>query len=242
MTGARSILPRAPGVLADIPLELDADDILRFQGYRAGAQQATAAVLAIVDEALVLARELMEPRAVIGWAPVDREDDDALVAGSATLRIEGVRRDWGPVEYVAAAVGTIGEPIGRRIAELWESRELPLAMMLDSVASAAAERLASHLSDVICQEAQPLVVTHSISPGYGQWDLTGQRDLFQLCPAEAIGVRLNDACFMIPEKSVSLAVGAGPDARPDPHGSKCARCWMRDCSYRGALDRRRPRP
>jgi hypothetical protein len=47
-------------------------------------------------------------------------------------------------------------------------------------------------------------------------------------------VTLNEACVMTPGKSISLLVGAGPDARVDDYFSQCARCWMRECAYRRA--------
>jgi len=61
-----------------------------------------------------------------------------------------------------------------------------------------------------------------------------QKELFALCPGSAIGVRLNESCFMTPVKSVSLLAGAGVAARVDHYFSQCARCWMRDCAYRRA--------
>jgi len=81
-------------------------------------------------------------------------------------------------------------------------------------------------------------VTNRISPGYGTWDVAEQSQLFRLCPAAAAGVSLNDACFMRPAKSISLLVGAGPEARVDHYFSQCARCWMAECAYRRVPARR----
>ena len=108
--------------------------------------------------------------------------------------------------------------------------------MLDSVGSGSVESLAEHVNDRLCQEglARGLSVTNRISPGYARWELDEQRYLFALCPGDAIGVRLNAACVMTPTKSISLLVGAGPEARVDHYFSQCARCWMRDCAYRRA--------
>jgi hypothetical protein len=47
-------------------------------------------------------------------------------------------------------------------------------------------------------------------------------------------VRLNEACFMTPGKSISWLVGIGPAARVDHYFTQCRRCWMRDCAYRRA--------
>jgi hypothetical protein len=65
-----------------------------------------------------------------------------------------------------------------------------------------------------------------------------QAQLFRLCAGTPAGVSLNDACVMMPGKSISLLVGAGVAARVDHYFSQCARCWMRDCAYRRVPARR----
>jgi hypothetical protein len=225
-----------PSVLTDIALEIDPAEVLRFQGYKRDADLPSAEVRRLFDEALALGRALMEPRAVVRWLAVTRQDADLLDAGGVALRIPGIRQRWGAVEHVIAALCTIGDRLERRVAELWEARELPLASMLDSVGSGAVESLAEYVNDVLCQQgiARGLRVTNRISPGYGDWDVAQQRELFRLCPADTIAVGLNAACFMTPVKSISLLAGAGAAARVDHYFSQCARCWMRDCAYRRA--------
>jgi hypothetical protein len=228
----REVAPVA--VLADLPLAIDPDEVLRFQGYKRGLDVPPPDVLALFDEALAIGRDLMRPRAALRWADVRGQDAHRLETAEAVLAIPDVTRDWGPVESVCAAVCTIGDALERRVAELWEARELPLAIMLDSVGSGAVESLAEYLNDALCQEgiARGLRVTNRISPGYAGWDVRGQVDLFRLCPGDAVGVSLNEACVMLPGKSISLLVGAGPRARVDHYFSQCARCWMAGCAYR----------
>jgi hypothetical protein len=226
--------PTGPRVLSALPLAIDPDEVLRFQGYKKSVDRPGPEVLALFEEALALGRTLIAPRAVVRWLPVTRTGADTVEAGGVALTIPSVERLWGSIEWLAAAVCTIGDELERRAAELWGARELPLAAMLDSVGSGAVESLAEYVNDLFCQEAIPrgLAVTNRMSPGYGHWDVTQQRDLFRICPADAIGVTLNDACFMSPVKSISLLAAAGPHARVDHYFSQCARCWMRDCSYR----------
>src|SRR5437667_463230 len=171
----------------------DPDEVLRFQGYKRGADVPSREVRALFDEAMGLGRRLMEPRAVVRWAPVTRREDDTLEAGGVALTIPAIERAWGPVAELAAAVCTIGGSLERRSAELWEARELPLAVMLDSVGSGAVESLAEYVNDVLCQEGiqRGVEVPNRVRPGYGAWDVAQQRELFRLCPAEAIGVHLN---------------------------------------------------
>jgi len=223
-----------PRVLTSLPLAIDPDDVLRFQGYKKSGEPPGPEVRALFDEALTLGRGLVEPRAVICWLPVTAQGADTIDARGVVLTIPDVRSLWGPVDWIAAAVCTIGDGLETRVAELWAARELPLAAMLDSVGSGAVESLAEHVNDLLCQEAIPLglPVTNRVSPGYGRWDVSDQRALFALCPGEPIGVRLNEACFMAPVKSLSLLAGAGAGARVDHYFSQCARCWMAGCAYR----------
>jgi hypothetical protein len=233
-------LPAGVQVLADLPLAIDPDEVLRFQGYKRGVDVPSAGVRELFDEALATGTRLMTPRAVVRWLPVARRGPDTLEAVDVELTIPAIGARWGEVDHVAVAVCTIGDALERRVAELWEVRELPLASMLDSVGSGAVESLAEYVNDVLCQQglAAGLKVTNRISPGYGDWDVAEQERLFRLCAGTAAGITLNAACVMTPGKSISLLAGAGAAARTDHYFSQCARCWMRDCSYRRAPARR----
>jgi hypothetical protein len=221
-------------VLTTLPLAIDPDEVLRFQGYKKSVDTPGPEVLALFDEALALGRTLIAPRAVVRWLAVTGLGAHTIEVGGGVLTIPDVGRLWGPIEWVAAAVCTIGDGLERRAAELWEARELPLAAMLDSVGSGAVESLAEYVNDLLCQEAIPLglPVTNRVSPGYGHWDVSQQKALFAVCPGDAIGVSLNDACFMSPVKSISLLAAAGARAKVDHYFSQCARCWMPACAYR----------
>jgi cobalamin-dependent methionine synthase I len=238
VTAARR--PLEPQILSDIRLAIDPDEILRFQGYKRGVDVPGPDVLELLEEALTMGQALMRPRAVVRWTPVRRQEGDRLVLDEVAFTIPGITRSWGLLADVAGAVVTIGDALERRVAALWEARELPLAAMLDSVGSGAVESLAEYVNDVLCQQgiARGDKVTNRISPGYGDWDLAEQPRLFGLVSGAPIDVRLNDACFMTPEKSLTLLVGAGPDVRVDHYFSQCARCWMAGCAYRRVPARR----
>jgi hypothetical protein len=231
-----SVLSPVPVVLRDLPVRIDRDEVLRFQGYKTSADVPTDQVLALFDEAVLLGEGLMAPRFVYRSVPVDAQSADLIEAGGERLHIPEIHRHWGRLVAVVAGVCTVGDAIEKRVSALFDAREFPLALMLDSVGSAAVESLAEYTNDLLCQAALPhaLKVTNRISPGYAGWDTAEQSALFRLCSGGPIGVTLNDACFMTPIKTISLLVGLGPDVRVDHYFTQCRRCWMRDCAYRRA--------
>ncbi len=236
MTAALSVLSPTAVVLEGLPLAIDRDEVLRFQGYQKGVDVPTAEVLAIFGEALALGERLMSPRVVYRSVDVTDRAADLIEAGGERLHIPQIGRLWGSIDAVGAGICTVGEAIETRVRVLFEAREFPLAVMLDSVGSAAVESLAEYANDLLCQAGIPegLKVTNRISPGYAGWDVAEQERLFRLCPGHPIGVSLNEACFMTPGKTISWLVGVGPEARVDHYFTQCRRCWMKDCPYRRA--------
>jgi hypothetical protein len=233
---APAVRSPVPVVLEGLPLRIDRDEVLRFQGYKKGLALPERAVLDIFDEALALGEQLMAPRVVYRSIPLTAQSEDLIEVEGEELHIPRIGHLWGSLEAVGAAVCTVGDPIAARVDQLFEQREFPLAVMLDSMGSAAVESLAEYVNDLLCARGllEGVRVTNRISPGYAGWNTAEQQRLFRLCPGDPIGVMLNSACFMTPVKSISLLVGIGPDARVDHYFTQCRRCWMRDCAFRRA--------
>jgi len=231
-----SVLASDPVLLEALPLSIERAEVLRFQGYKPGNGAPSPEVLALFAEARALAEGLVAPRVVYRAAPAAVAGPDVIRADGQSLRIPEIARLWGPLTHVGIALCTIGDALEARVAALFEAREFPLAVMLDSVGSAATEHLAESANDRLCQLAIPggLKVTNRISPGYAGWDVADQRALFAVCPGEPAGVSLNDFCFMTPTKSISFMVGIGAAVHVDHYFTQCRRCWMRGCAYRRA--------
>ena len=151
MSGPPSVLAPGPVVLDGLPLRVDPDEVLRFQGYKKGVDVPTADVRAIFDEALALGEHLMCPRVVYRASAVTGQGPDLIDAGGQSLHIPEIKRLWGPLTAVGAAICTVGDAIEERVRALFDERELPLAVMLDSVGSAAATMTAVSMTIQTCQ-------------------------------------------------------------------------------------------
>ena len=236
MTETLRVLSPGPLVLDGLPVRIDRDEVLRFQGYKKGRDVPTADVRLLFDDAMSLGERLMVPRVVYRSVPVTAQSAHLIEAGGERLHIPEIGRLWGPLSAVGAGICTVGDAIAARTQALFDEREFPLAVMLDSVGSVAVESLAEYVNDLLCQHALPqgLKVANRISPGYAGWDTAEQAALWRLCPGAPIAVTLNEACVMMPMKSLSFLVGIGPEARVDHSFTQCRRCWMGDCAYRRA--------
>ncbi|HLC41891.1 MAG TPA: hypothetical protein VJO34_09730 [Methylomirabilota bacterium] len=232
----KSALTSEPALLTGVPLRVDRDEVLRFQGYKKGIDCPTPDVEDLFEQALHEGGRLMTPRVVYCSLPVRAIAERRIILNDGTrLQIPHIQRLWGEIEAVGIGIATIGDKIERRARELFDAREFPLAIMLDSVGSAAVESLAEWVNDFLCQIALPdLKVTNRISPGYAGWDVAEQHTLFRLCPGDQAGILLSDHALMTPLKSISLLVGIGPSANVDHYFTQCRRCWMKGCSYRRA--------
>jgi Vitamin B12 dependent methionine synthase, activation domain len=109
-----------------------------------------------------------------------------------------------------------------------------------------AEYLCSSIGSVIADKAADVVqekinayavkagkgITNRYSPGYCSWNVREQRGIFDLIPAEKIGVTLTPSFLMKPIKSVSGIIGIGPDKEPGPY--MCDLCNMTNCFVKRA--------
>lgn len=228
--------------MIEVSFEIDPQEVLRLQGYRRPSDVPTPEVLEILQAALAEARKVFRPRWVYQQFGVESVDAAGCrLPDGVDLWIREIPERWGPITTLGLVVCTVGEAIEERIEALFVEREFPLAYMLDSLASVAAEALAEGLHRQLCADrlAQNLKVTPRESPGYPRWPIEEQRKVFALLPADTIGVHLNPYCIMTPRKSISFVVGIGADARMGSSNSPCRSCDMHGCAYRRA-PRREP--
>ncbi len=122
-------------------------------------------------------------------------------------------------ERVLLFAATVGLEIDRlmlRYASVSPARALFFQAM-------GAERIEA-VCDVLCQKRG--YTGRRFSPGYGDFPLEAQREIFRLLTPEKIGLTLTDSLLMTPTKSVTAIVGetGSPQA--------CGTCEKKDCTYR----------
>lgn len=215
-------------------LELKREEILRYLGGGRQGIPIPATIQEAIESQAAQARTMVEPRLSFSLVP------SADLPFRARCLGEVLRQ----AEYAAIAVCTIGERLESEVARLFADKEYLKAVILDAAGSALAESLTDAVAESIGRECRKFgfLVSMRYSPGYGDWDLKEQRELFALLDSVA-GVSLNESCLMKPLKSVSFACAVGRDL-PEvlTHKRKCDLCARQDCKFRspeGAFHARR---
>lgn len=126
---------------------------------------------------------------------------------------------------------TVGVGIDRLIAK-YGATEPSRAVVTGAF---GAERIEA-LCDTFCAEIQSrtgLYVLPRFSPGYGDFALQSQKDIFSLLNCQKlIGLTLNSSLIMSPSKSVTAIAGLTKKSQ-DGGFDKCRVCKNTDCVYRG---------
>jgi len=140
-------------------------------------------------------------------------------------------------EEVYCFVATIGSKIDRKIQRLMKERRYADAYVLDAIGSISAENIVEQYYQHIAKEAEKerRGVTLRFSPGYCDWPLDQQRNLFAVFYDNSpVNVTLSESCLMSPRKSVSGIFGILPAGISgiDPAYNPCAMCRKSDCIAR----------
>lgn len=92
----------------------------------------------------------------------------------------------------------------------------------------AMDKVQLHLEKEMMDQGKK--ITNRYSPGYCEWPLSGQRDLFAYIGDHPTGITINESCLMQPIKSVSGIIGIGDEVRKRSYG--CDICNSTSCAYR----------
>lgn len=219
-------------VITDFPLALDTAYVLQGQGL--DPARARPEIVAAAREALGEIQALLAPVALYDTVPVrEFRHHTVILEDGASFAGELVAQALASATEIAPAVCTIGSALETRVSALFAAGNPLRALALDGAGIAALGQISRTVGERICTEARArgLRVGMRVSPGQEGWPLEQQSVLFDLLPAQEIGVRLTESCLMLPRKSVSFAIGLGPEMQAD--ATACDYCSKRDrCRWR----------
>ncbi len=203
-------------------LNIDKDAVSHYLGYsRKKGKEPPQNILQIIEEEVNRGYELFKPQGVYRWIKIYRfirEEEVELEEGQLFKFTKSVMEQLKGATYLLVGVVTIGDFLEKKVAELFSQTEYVRALALDAVGSVAVEDFSRKVRKLARQEAieQGFKVSRRhYSPGYGGWEVSQQRVIFQIISPDSIGVKLTEGNMMFPQKSLSWVMGvdqeiAGP--------------------------------
>jgi cobalamin-dependent methionine synthase I len=224
-------------IIGDIALTLDYNELLRREGIKRYSK-VRPEIRNSIRELLttVGAEHLLEPAIAYEIYPITEMGHDRLcLGGNGALRGPLLLATLAEAEELAVVVCTIGRNLEERATDYYEKKEPLRSLLLDGIGSAAVDSLAQEACKLIAREASSheLQASSPLSPGMPGFHISEQWKLFNLVPAEEIGVSLTPSGIMVPRKSTSMVIGIGPQMKTWTRAEACAHCNLqKTCRYR----------
>jgi hypothetical protein len=214
------------------------DVALQRQGIPEG-HKISEQIEGVLQKAVALYESLTRPRGLIAEVSLAEFEEifDGEGKNDLPAPLPGIVKK---ADRLALFAATLGEPVSRRIQELFTENDPATACILDGIASERAETAADLLAEAFLSsllqrgEVDAGVRVLPYSPGYCGWHITGQRKLFAFLQPDQIDISLSPSCLMSPIKSVSGVLVAG---HPEIHDFEndfdfCFDCATWDCRTR----------
>lgn len=157
--------------------------------------------------------------------------DHGLQLGGLSVCSEALKRNLSGCHEAVLFAATVGFQVDR-IIQKYSLASPAHALYAQAAGAAAIEAFCDLLCERFAEQAKPNHLRPRFSPGYGDFPLEVQKDIFRIldCPRK-IGVSLNESLLMSPSKSVTAIVGIG---EKNLHCEKngCESCMNIHCAYR----------
>ena len=132
---------------------------------------------------------------------------------------------------IAIFICTAGKEISNWSKQLAVTGDDLSSFIFDVIGSLAAEKAREKLEIDLKKDINTLGlnISDAYSPGYCDWSLSEQQNLFALLPLNFCGITLTEALLMYPVKSVSGLIGVGKSMKQK--GYQCNWCNDVNCLY-----------
>ena len=213
-------------------LKIDKDEVLRYLYHKNEPLEENLDKL--VDSLIKEASDIARPRFIYNTFTIEKNNGILLQNTTLTLKGQDIARHLEKSGKCAVLCATLGNEIEMKI-NYYSKTELLKSVILDACASTLVEALCDHAENIIKKEAEKsgFFITARYSPGYGDFDISVQKDLLNLIDAsKRIGVTVTDSFIMLPRKSVSAVIGFEHE-KTEREIDKCSTCNLQgSCSFR----------
>jgi len=210
-------------------MEVSNKEVLRYLGYR--KDEADEKVTAIVKELCVVFAEKTIPKNVYGiWDGI--VNSSSVAVNGMTVKSEKLAKHLAGCCRAALLAATLG-PEADTLIRRYSVLDMEKAIIAQAICAAMIEAYCDDIESEIGQkeELRGLYPTARYSPGYGDFDISHQKDIINLLNCDRrIGLTLTDGYMLIPSKSVTAIIGFAEEKKK-AH-TKCECCAGIQCELR----------
>ena len=226
-------------IIKDIKLNIDRGEVLRYQGYsKKKVKKPNQNILRITEEEINRGYDLFKPQGIYSLIKIMCFTSEGRInlENELVFRFsKSIINQLKGASHLLVGVVTIGDFLEKKVSELFSQGEYPRALALDAVGTVAVEDFSREVRKLARQEVkeQGFKTSRHFSPGYGGWEVSQQDIIFKSIPADNIGVRLTKGYMMLPQKSLSWAIGAGKKIIiSSKEDDNCENCQSKYCNYK----------
>jgi len=204
-------MPTQVQVFPSISVSVPLDAIYRRLGYRKGATKIDDRQEKEIERDIDCALSLVSLKGSALRLPLKDVTPHGIVLGAGIeIESEKLARFLDGCREALLIGATAGDQVMDAIRGDTGGGDMTRGVVIDAVASemtdAALDWIIGYFNRLLTRENARLTKGR-FSAGYGDFLLENQRMMYDLLELERIGVRINESCILIPEKSVTAVAG-----------------------------------
>ena len=212
-------------------MKVDRKETLRYLGYR--GQELDVQISQMLEEIATELETASNPKSIyreydchVSGTQI-RMGELLIESRNLAINLKGCER----AVLLAATIGRAADLMIRK----YSISNMAKAAMVQAAGAAGIESYVDQIEDRIRQDAnnRGWYLRPRFSPGYGDFALDHQRNIFQILECEKrIGLTLSEGNLMMPSKSVTAVIGLTTEERKSCQMEKCSLCAKTDCEFR----------
>ncbi len=212
-------------------MRADRKETLRYLGYR--GQEIEQKTAQMIEETAEELEKGSSPKSIYQEYSCQVLGDNVKI-GELTVSSHNLAVNLKGCERAVLLAATIGRAADFMIRK-YSVSNLAKAAVVQAAGAACIESYVDEVEEEVRRNAvkRGLFLRPRFSPGYGDFALEHQKDIFQMLEcSKRIGVTLTEGNLMMPSKSVTAVIGLTTKERESCQMEKCGLCAKTDCEFR----------
>lgn len=209
---------------------IDIKEILRYAAHKNGEDYSIYSE--ILKSSIKNVLDAIEPKIIYEYVPIKFEEENVIDFGHFRVNSKNLSKNMKGGEGAIIFAATLGHKLERLLIK--SKTDSAALLFSDAAATAMLESVANKAFDILKEEfkAQKKYLRPRFSPGYGDFDLAHQKDIFRVLDLQRrMGMTLTENLFMLPSKSIT-AVCAVTSSDENCSAGGCEECGKKStCQF-----------